>query len=226
MMKRICAVTKIPLALAAVAAASVAWTQPAFAAGELGGPLVKTGDIAVAFVGADAFYSNDVYYFLSIGDIGGATFLFNNHTSPVGTTVDPDDSALNLGDQAIFGICVDRSGVDPGPDCQNADDMFFTGGGENNPDNIAHTIVWNRADYEAQFGALDPTLFPPEYDYVVGFEDIHGGGDRDFNDAIFAIRGVTVLPEPITMTLLATGLAGIGGAGLVRTRMEATARRA
>ncbi len=225
-MKRICDVTKVPLALAAVAAASVAWTQPAFADGELGGPLVKSGDLAVAFVGADAFYSNDVYYFLSIGDLGSATFLFNNHTSPIGTKVDPDDSALNIGDQAIFGICVDRAGVDPGPDCANAEDFFYTGGPENNPDNLAHTIVWTRADYEAQFGELDAMLFPPEYDYVVGFEDIYGGGDLDFNDAIFAIRGVTVLPEPITMTLLATGLAGIGGAGLMKKRKEAVARRA
>jgi hypothetical protein len=33
------------------------------------------------------------------------------------------------------------------------------------------------------------------------------------------------VPEPITMTLLATGLAGIGGAGLVKKRKEAAARR-
>ena len=33
--------------------------------------------------------------------------------------------------------------------------------------------------------------------------------------------GTTVVPEPITMTLLATGLAGMGGAGMVRRRKNA-----
>ena len=73
-----------------------------------------------------------------------------------------------------------------------------------------------------KFGALDPTAFPPEYEYVVGFEDLLGGGDEDYNDAVFAVRGVgtTVTPEPLTMTLLATGLAGLSGAGLRRRRQQ------
>jgi hypothetical protein len=33
--------------------------------------------------------------------------------------------------------------------------------------------------------------------------------------------GTTVVPEPITMTLLATGLAGMGGAGVIRRRKQA-----
>ena len=76
-----------------------------------------------------------------------------------------------------------------------------------------------RAEYEAMTGtALSDLGIPDEYDWVIGFEDILGGGDEDYNDAIFAIRGITAVPEPVTMTLLATGLAGMGGAGAFRRR--------
>jgi hypothetical protein len=217
-MKRISAHTTLPLLLPLMAAFMISWVPPAHAEGTLGQPLIKNGDIAVAFIGADALYSNDVYYFMSVGDVTTATFLFNNHAAASGTTADPDDSALNPGDEAIFGICVNRSGASPGPGCENADDIFYSGSGAHNVDGLAHTVVWTRADYDAEFGPLDPTLFPADYSYVVGFEDILGGGDRDFNDAVFAIRGLTVAPEPLSMTLLATGLIGIGGAGMVRRK--------
>jgi hypothetical protein len=206
----------IPLAVAAL----LAWAPPAFAASELGAALEKTGDIAVAFIGADAAYSDDIYYFTAIGNFGDATYLFNNHSTASGTMADPDDSAIALGEEAIFGICVNRAGDSPGADCASADDYFYTGSGAHNVDGLAHARVWSRTDYETEFGALDPTLFPPEYEYVVGFEDILGGGDRDYNDAVFAIRGITIAPEPVTMTLLATGLVGLGAAGLVEKRRK------
>lgn len=219
-MTRINGWTRRPPLIPLAAAALLAWAPPAFAASELGAALQKTGDIAVAFIGADAAYSNDIYYFTAIGNFGDATYLFNNHTTASGTTADPDDSGLSVGDEAIFGICVNRAGDSPGTDCANADDYFYTGSGAHNVDGLAHARVWSRADYEAEFGALDPEAFPLEYDYVVGFEDILGGGDRDYNDAIFAIRGITIAPEPVTMTLLATGLVGLGAAGLVERRKK------
>lgn len=202
-----------------LAAVMLSWTSPAMAqGGQLGHSLAKSGDIAVLFVGADAVYSNDVYYFAAVGDMTSATFLFNNHAAAAGAAADPDDSGLAIGSEAVFGICVNRAAEDPGADCANADDVFYTGPASRNSDNVAHAMVWTRTAYETEFGALDPTAFPPEYDFVIGFEDILGGGDRDYNDAIFAVRGTTVLPEPVTMTLLATGLAGMAGAGIRRRR--------
>ncbi len=206
-----------------VAASLAMFAGTARADGVLGQPLVKTGDIKVAFVGSDAFYEDDLYFFMTAGDFTSASFLFTNHNATAGQEADPDDSGLAVGDEAIFGICVNVAGDPNGTDCSEADNFFYSGSGQalgDDPAGPPHTKVWTRADYEAEFGALDGTLFPDEYKYIIGFEDILGGGDEDYNDAIFALQGVTAVPEPVTMTLLATGLAGMGGAGLVRRRKK------
>lgn len=212
------------LSRSALVAASLAmFAGTARADGVLGQPLYKTGDITVLFVGSDAAYEDDLYFYLTAGDFSTATYLFTNHTSNAGDFADPDDSGIGVGDEAIFGICVNQAGDPNGTDCTDADHVYYSGSAAplgDDPGGPPHTKVWTRADYEAEFGALDANQFPPEYDYIIGFEDILGGGDLDYNDAIFALQGVTTVPEPVTMTLLATGLAGMGGAGLVRRRKK------
>ena len=68
--------------------------------------------------------------------------------------------------------------------------MFYMGPAGRNPDNVIH--------------ALRTTLGPAHF--FVGFEDIFGGGDTDYNDVRFEIDG-GVVPEPSTLLLLGTGLA-------------------
>jgi hypothetical protein len=78
---------------------------------------------------------------------------------------------------------------------------FFNGIAANNPDNVLH------AGYSARFGKP----------VKVGFEDLYGGGDRDFNDLVFSLSNVvigaipvTAVPEPETYAMLLAGLFAIG----------------
>ena len=47
------------------------------------------------------------------------------------------------------------------------------------------------------------------------------GTDAEIDTVDPTCGGTTTVPEPITMTLLATGLAGMGGAGVIRRRKQA-----
>lgn len=77
-----------------------------------------------------------------------------------------------------------------------------------NPDGIEHAFV----------DVLDPG------DAIVGFEDLSGGGDRDFDDVVFRFRGAiasiadvaqpqppadVAAPEPATLLLLSAGLTAL-----------------
>ncbi len=70
---------------------------------------------------------------------------------------------------------------------------YQTGPGVRNPDGLAH------ADVTPETGLS----------YLVGFEDIFGGGDMDYNDCVFRFTGV--VPSPAS-----AGLFGL--AGLIATR--------
>jgi hypothetical protein len=83
-------------------------------------------------------------------------------------------SVFNLGSftkgvELIFGISVNRTG-----------NNFLMGPGFRNGDGIAHAAVEFLAP-----GVAD-----------VGFEDLFGGGDQDYNDTRFRFRG-GIAPEPI-----------------------------
>ena len=205
----------IAASLAMVASTAHAAPPPG---GTLGQTLYKSGssNIMVQFIDADAAYNNDLSFYLTIG--GAREFIFRNHAATQGDVYDVvSSSLLGTGIESIFGLCADMGGASAGSNC--ASNPFYSGS-HLAGDGLLHAMVWDTQTFLASrpdlVGVIDPG-----FDYVIGFEDIYGGGDFDYNDAIFAIKGVsTSTPEPVSMSLLATGLAGMGGAGAMKRRRK------
>lgn len=149
----------------------------------------STSDIIAKYEGNSAAYSNDLYLDLGgMGPSGEDVFIFNNHGSAVGSTVNLGSFAI--GTELIFRLHVTNTG-----------DQFYTGPASRNPDGYAHARV--------ETGWLPGTT-------LVSFEDLYDG-PFDFNDLSFSFTNTVggsapppSIPDPASSgALLVAALAGL-----------------
>jgi len=165
-------------ALGALASVNIAQAFPIAAPGAEGLSVLvgSTSNIIATYEGNSASYSNDLYLLLDSlgnpgddGDLSNDLFIFNNHSSSVGSTVDL--GSFNVGDELIFRLHVNNTGND-----------FFTGIASRNPDNSAHARVQEE-------WMTDTAL--------VSFEDLFNG-PFVFNDLSFSFTNTVTTPPPPT----------------------------
>jgi hypothetical protein len=166
----------------------------------LGGSLLVASDGAVTaeFLGSDAGYFNTLY--LDLGEIGPDeldVWVFDK--SSRFTSLDKRKVALPgefaAGSELVFRLDVRKQ------EHGSLLHSYYTGDKSRNPDGLAH------AEAITAFDELTKQFIT-----TVGFEDLFGGGDNDFNDFSFQLTNVVDppgVPEPPILLLLSAGLGGI-----------------
>lgn len=159
-----------------------------------------TDPVVATYQGNSATYSNDLFLMLDglgqpgdDGNLANDLFIFNNHSTPVGTTLNLGTFAP--GTELMFRLYVHDTGFN-----------YYSGPASRNPDGDAHARVLN--DW------LPGTT-------LVSFEDLFGTpeGANGYNDLSFSFTNTTTIAasEPSTLGLFGIGL-GILVAGLRRRK--------
>lgn len=161
---------------------------------------VADGDVVAYFGGHTAGYTN--WLRLEVNGVDTGLEGLNNQTSVLGQSF--NFGAVNAGDTLVFKIRVANTGE------------YFYSKQSLNPDGLTHI-------YSANYAGGDWGIPAGVY---VGFEDLYGGGDRDYDDLRFVFTNVgggeVAVPEPATWAMLITGF-GLIGMVARRRRMPASA---
>jgi hypothetical protein len=186
--------------------------------------LKTSADVRVYFVGEGAGYANSLG-FTTDGSgsfkSGTAALIFPNASSTV-TTYQPGSTVRRTDREPLLpGDFVDLGKIKGGSSL----DFFLIANGANggrqsfatqtsvNPDGINHVVSFAFTSKDSPY-------------LILGFEDLLGGGDRDFNDLVFAVdvgavnlSELTATPEPSAIFTM-TAFLGLGYVLVTRARSK------
>ncbi|MCG2839687.1 PEPxxWA-CTERM sorting domain-containing protein [Sandaracinobacter sp. RS1-74] len=163
---------------------------------------LATGDIVAYFAGHTAGYTN--WLRLEVNGVDTGLEGLNNQVTALGTSF--NFGSVNAGDKLVFKIRVVNTGE------------YFYSQRSLNPDGLTHI-------YSADYAGGDWGIPAGVY---VGFEDLLGGGDRDYDDLRFVFTNVGGgevggVPEPTTWAMLIAGFGLVGVAARRRVARQTQA---
>lgn len=174
--------------------------------------LENDADLRVYFVGEGAGYHNTLGYVADGGDIKGAKIIFPDASSPIPSYKEGQEEGVKRTEKEplLAGDFVNLGQFHGGTKL----DFFIVADGANGGKEIFSTEKSQNRDginHVISFVGLYSSYL------LLSFEDLYGGGDRDFNDVIFAVdigkanvAALTATPEPGTWLTLGSFL----GAGV------------
>ena len=144
------------------------------------------------------------FYVATTGDVK-LTFISSSaaYNSTLGLVNGPSDifgdHSSQLGQTYDLGVMAAGSVLDFSLDVLNTGKTFFSDTAQNS-DDVNHTQAFSLGD-----------------EALIGFEDLYGGGDRDYNDLVFAASNISLspvaaVPEPATWAIMMCGFGVIGTA--------------
>lgn len=158
-------------------------------------------DVEVYFINEGATHRNQLFYSTDAGDT--KEIIFDDIASSL-SILNEDDGSLALGQGIGLGDFSANTFLEFFLKPNGANDpnrqTYFGYDAANNPDNISHITGHQVGEY-----------------ILLGFEDIWGGGDFDYNDTVFVVKGVTSpaqseavpVPEPgMALSLATLGILG------------------
>lgn len=80
----------------------------------------------------------------------------------------------------------------------------------NNADGVDHMYAYQGTGTPFLTGEFAGEFFSRQ-DYILAWEDLLGGGDRDYQDFVAVVQDITPVPLPTAVWLMISGLVGLAG---------------